>query len=134
MTEEDYQRQLDANPKNVETRQALAEWLDKCGDARGPGYRALAVRKRWPLKSNKKDAWWWSCISPDPTDIVLPDDLWNDWFLLLPAGEGDDLVWPVLTVNGGIKTRRECEDAAALAFAKLPPERQAELLVPEVYM
>jgi|SRR5579883_615040 len=131
--EEDFQRQLDANPKKGETRLLLADWLDKHGDARGPGYRALAVQKRCPSKSETsetKEAWWWSCISPDPNDIVVPSDLWQDWFSLLPTGEGDDIFWPLLTVNCGIKTRRECEDAAALAFSKLPPERRAELLGP----
>ena len=126
-TEEDFQRQLDTNAADWATRLLFADWLDARGDPRGPGYRALAVQQRRPLKSEKKEASWWFCSVSAP-DCEFFNHLWRDWFSLLPVGEGNDLFWPVLTENGGIKTRRECEDAAALAFAQLPPERRAELL------
>ena len=129
-TEEEYQRHLDTQPSDWEARMQFADWLDASRDPRGPGYRALGVQKRRPHESDREGAWWWTCTSPDPNDIVLSNDLWEDWFLLLPAGEGDDIFWPLRTVNGGIRTRRECEDAAAIAFTELPPERQVELLMP----
>jgi hypothetical protein len=54
----------------------------------------------------------------------------RDWFDLLPASEGSKSFWPVHTDTKGLMSRRGCEDALALAFAQLPAERQAALLVP----
>jgi uncharacterized protein (TIGR02996 family) len=129
-TEEEFQNHLDANPKDWKTRLLFADWLDARRDPRGPGYRALALRQRRPSKSKETESWYWFDAPSVPYDETASCHLWRDWFALLPAGEGDPLFWPKCDETAGIKTRRECEDAAALAFAQLPSERQAELLAP----
>ena len=128
-TEDDFQRAIDARPGDWQTRLVFADWLQDRGDSRAAGYRAIAVQERRPLSSThlKRDTCWWHCASGDPLDRthnVIP----GDWFALLPAAEGSRLFWPLLTQTGGIKSRRECEDALALAFSRLPADRQAALL------
>ena len=128
-TEDAFQALLDAEPDNHTARLIFADWLDEQGDPRGPGYRALGANRRYacdeefipcPYMSNR-GKWCWS----------LP----TDWFDLVElAGKGNWFgdekgsqfapCWE-LRIDA---TRREVEDAAALAFAKLPEARQAELL------
>jgi uncharacterized protein (TIGR02996 family) len=126
--EENFQRRLDANPKDWQARLAFADWLDAQDDPRGPGYRTLAVQRRYPLQGHNKEAeaWWWHCSQTGDTEFH--NQLPPDWFKLLPPEEGSQMFWPVFTEKGGIKSRRGCENALALAFAQLPAERQAELL------
>lgn len=129
-TEEDYQKHLDENRAHHAARLAFADWLEAQGDLRAAGYRALAVQQRYPLQGEhsalKTATWWWHSAAGGP--FFCHNNLPADWFALLPTSEGNESFWPLHTATGGIKTRRECEDAAALAFAKLPAERQAELL------
>ena len=61
---------------------------------------------------------------------TLYNNIPRDWFDLLPEGEGSKFFWPVHSDTKGLMSRRVCEDALALAFAKLPAARQAELLIP----
>lgn len=130
VTEADFQRQLDTNPADWRIRLLFAAWLDEDGDPRGPGYRALASLWRHPLKANHNgvEAWAWACSPSDMDAEAFPHFLWGDWFSMLPAGEGNERFWPLWAEDRGAKTRVECEDAAALAFAKLPAGRQAALL------
>ncbi len=113
-TEDDFQTQLDAHPGDWQTRLVFADWLEERGDPRADGYRALGVLKRVPIK-----AWWFQYASAlvnkvSPDTHVLP----MDWYFLLPQGVAQG--WPEI--------RREAEDITALAFAKLPAARRAELL------
>lgn len=124
--EEDFQRALDTNPEDWWMRQLFAEWLDDHGDPRAEGYLAIARQKRRPLqgKNRDRDVWWWHCGSSD-----FHNNLARDWFALLPEDGRSDLFWPVFTADArAVRTRRECEDALALAFRELPAERRAELL------
>jgi uncharacterized protein (TIGR02996 family) len=131
-TEEDFQRALDREPDDWQTRLVFADWLQEHGDPRAEGYRALGLIARWPVSGKMPDGTryvlgnsdrarpkarkWKACIIP------------ADWFALLvhPREALPDLPWNYYT------SRREAEDAAALAFAKLPAERRAELLHTEV--
>jgi uncharacterized protein (TIGR02996 family) len=125
-SEDDFHRALDARPDGGQTRLVFADWLQERGDPRADGYRAIAIQRRRPLDSPQKGktAWWWHCHpSAEHHNVVA-----SDWFTLLPANVGSKLFWPLITETGGIKSRRECEDALASAFAQLPPERQTELL------
>lgn len=130
-TEDDFNRALDAQPDDWHTRLVFADWLQDRGDPRAAGYRAIAIQERRPLMRQhlEREACWWACesaINPPHTHNVLP----SDWFALLPSDEGSKMFWPHQTQTGGVRSRRECEDALALAFVQLPPERQAELLSP----
>jgi uncharacterized protein (TIGR02996 family) len=128
-TENDFHNTIDNAPEDWHTRLVFADWLEDRDDPRAAGYRAIAIQQRRPLQGKHKgtNAWWWhrSFAGNDYYNIVPPD-----WFNLLPVDDGNMHFWPVFRVAGGIKSRRECEDALALAFSQLPPERQAELLTP----
>lgn len=125
-TEDDFQRRLDECPDDHTCRLVFADWLEERGDPRAEGYRALGVWKRRPFLGGSAWCWWWklsgSHFHPDSFHNALP----ADWFAAL---EGDkDSFFPV--AGRRMAAPRYLEDAAALAFAKLPPERRAELLTP----
>jgi uncharacterized protein (TIGR02996 family) len=128
-TEDDFQNAIDREPEDWHTRLVFADWLDDRNDPRASGYRAIATQRRCPRQGQNKgkNAWWWHSFPRadhrDCHNIISPD-----WFALLPPGEGSAQFWPVFTDQGDVRTRRECEDALALAFAKLPMPRRAELL------
>ena len=121
--EDTFQRALDEHPSDWQTRLVFADWLQERDDPRADGYRAIARRRRYPLDSGK--AWWWACRQGECHNIIP-----EDWFDLLPPGPGSALFWPLLGAASGNKSRRECEDALALAFTLLPADRRAELLKP----
>jgi uncharacterized protein (TIGR02996 family) len=113
-------------------------------DTRAEGYRALGVLVLYPWFDATAYPWdyrgygdnlscpgcwsFWYSPSPEPGpgDEADRSYLPMDWFAELPptfryddgAGVHSEDFW----------TRREAEDAAALAFAKLPAARRAELL------
>ncbi len=137
VTEEDFQRALDANPDDWQTRLVFADWLEEQGDARAEGYRVLGVSRLFPshwyegrrevaVVGNQCPYWVHAGFAVGAANY-LP----GHWFVLIdlyasgtPTGGSCAPAW---IVRRDI-TRRECEDAAALAFAKLPPQRRAELL------
>jgi uncharacterized protein (TIGR02996 family) len=130
-TEDDFHRILDDSPADWHTRLVFADWLDERGDPRGAGYRAIARRRRRPLQGRHldTDTWWWHSSSEDRVED-FHNHIPTDWFAHLPRDDGNEHFWPVFRSGGGIKSRRECEDALARAFAKLPAGRQTELLAP----
>jgi uncharacterized protein (TIGR02996 family) len=123
--EEAFQAALDANPDDHTTRLVFADWLQEQGDPRAEGYRAMGIWRRAPFYGTE-GCWWWRntrSINPLLTDIsnALP----QDWFDAIEANDG-----AFFPRAGEIHkhTNQQVKDAAALAFAKLPPERRAELL------
>lgn len=115
-----FQAALDADPGDHTTRLVFADWLEERGDPRAEGYRALGVWRRVPHREFTQSAglcWYypgcgydWSGVPPAGTPRTwLPKSLKAAHWQTLP-------------------TRRAAEDAAALAFARLPPARRAELL------
>ena len=130
-TEDDFQLALDANPRDWHTRLVFADWLQDRGDARAAGFRAIALNKRYPLSARAAglgtDGFWWHRgeLSAPGYHNNIPDD----WFALLPPAAGNGSYWPLYAHDEkSLLPRGECESALALAFAELPPERQAELL------
>jgi uncharacterized protein (TIGR02996 family) len=142
-TEDDFQAALDADPEDWQTRLVFADWLQEHSDSRAEGYRALGMLQKHPrpdkqeYEVNRRFLTWFLLEKQNATKYH-PNSLTRDWFVLIEGGEqlsdegvavgadedswsirGDWLDWP---------TRREAEDGAALAFAKLPPARRAELL------
>lgn len=132
-TEKALQAAIDRDPTDWLARGALADYLEEIGDERAVGWRALNATGRVPWHwTGSKDKGWWT----DPTNSssflkeltrsrsVLP----YDWFDLLSSKETqtfyerDLIAWPQSL--GWWRPLNE----AALAFARLPPDRQSELL------
>jgi uncharacterized protein (TIGR02996 family) len=116
-TEDDFQRALDARPDDWQTRLVFADWLEERDDPRAEGYRAMGLIGIRP--TGDRGGWSWAQVGP-PTPS--PHHLPNDWFYALHNTGGAGL-YPATC-----PTRRAAEDAAALAFATLPPILKAELL------
>jgi uncharacterized protein (TIGR02996 family) len=125
-TEDDFQAALDANPKDCQTRLVFADWLDEHNDPRGPGMRALGVNRIRPSTASVTDQtrlWWYFKSWPGSEDGKIPED----WFDELQI-EGKEGLFAPKAKTHRHNTRREVEDAAALAFLKLLSERRAALL------
>jgi uncharacterized protein (TIGR02996 family) len=113
--EDAFHAALDANPEDWQCRLVFADWLDERGDPRGPGYRTLGARGAFPDVSYLQPTWFMSARFKGYLPFDWIDEMKN-WHRCSP-GEWVDYL-----------TRREAEDAAALAFAELPAARRAELL------
>lgn len=132
--ESDFQAALDANPEDHTTRLVFADWLEERGDSRAEGYRALGVLGRHGCNAvshahvvtwkPEMETCWFSEERIGFAGGALVPRLPHDWFELLGRTQQvSDGAWTT-----EYDSRRAAEDAAALAFAKLPPERRAELL------
>lgn len=126
MSEEDaFQAALDADPDDHHTRLVFADWLDDRDDPRGPGYRALGMGEHRPSKWAAFRQWFWWKWKDGGYAERHPDMLPADWFNAIPGRKDSGVAWPA---GHQQLSRRSAEDAAALAFATLPPARRDELL------
>jgi uncharacterized protein (TIGR02996 family) len=111
-TEAAIQAWLDAHPDDGTARQHLADHLDDEGDERAAGYRELGrlglVAKYYP---GAHEWTWWRPIPGWSEPHYLPDEWWDE---LNPTRRN------YYSREKNFHTRREAEDAAALAFARLP--------------
>ena len=137
-TEDDFQRALDANLDDWQTRLVFADWLEERGDPRAEGYRALvAIGKR--AKSIEMAT---GTGEPGPINFIFGSDrirraklragnelclIPQDWLKLFSGS-----LYDVNPLWRHYHTRREAEDAAAIAFSKLSAKRRAVLLKPPV--
>lgn len=117
---------FDANPDDHVARQVFADWLQERNDPRAEGYRALGVAGHYPM-SHIGQHWLWNRGEQEPPyhnyngqSQALPPD-WHE--RIHPPG-GANTFWSYHP------TRRAADDAAAHAFAQLPPARRHELLNP----
>ncbi len=142
-TEEDFQAALDRGPSDATTRLVLADWLDERGDPRADGYRALAATgaRLVVIVPSHYDAPTRATVCDEIGWIGLPHDwaaaTWAEFprYSFPPAEmaawrEGNRQHTETDHQPGWCPmfSRRHPEDAAARAFARLPPERRAELL------
>jgi uncharacterized protein (TIGR02996 family) len=128
-TEDDFAAMLDANPDDHYTRLVFADWLQDRGDSRAEGYRAMGQLRLRPDRLPSENL----CLyfvaegqiigSPRPFRGVLSDD----WFEMIRHPAKYSKLFPCWTFANDLP-RHEVEDAAALAFSRLPAERRAELL------
>lgn len=122
-SESDFQAKLDAEPGNHTVRLIFADWLQDRSDPRADGFRALGKNRLLPHFSQSSGLWVFWNAGAYPNEVHLG---WDDNYYL----PGD---WFAAAFNKNLRFIRMAyrdfmEDAAAIAFATLPPERQAELL------
>lgn len=117
-TEEDFQRALDADPTNGGLRMVFADYLDEQGDPRGPGYRALGAIAWAPRYSGSGPNW------QVTFNLEGTSDLCREWFDLVNAPQCK----MCRSIEHKDAPRPDLENAAALAFAKLPPEVAERIL------
>jgi hypothetical protein len=141
-TEADFQRHLDLNIDDWQTRLILADWLEDRDDVRSSGYRELGrlrIVPRGTVMDGRGDyiRWIYGTVrntnwrphDPDEWTInhvgmMLP----NKWFVALfevenpaPAPDSARDCWARYT------RRRNAEDGAARAFYSLPPAQRAAI-------
>jgi uncharacterized protein (TIGR02996 family) len=130
-TEDDFHRILDSAPYDHQTRLVLSDFLQERNDPRAEGYRALGQLQKMPAyhKDNNVHHWYHfnksNDVIPELFDNIDPDLQRNvlpfDWYMLTkPGKEAHEAHYH--------KSRKEADDAAALAFFQLPEERRKELL------
>ena len=115
---------LNADPADQVTRLAFADWLHDRDDPRAAGYAAMVALGLRPMQNGSFALWNWRYFQNPPAHLrasVLP----RDWYESLTGSP----------IHGGnwyseYTSCSAAENAAALAFARLPPKRQAELLNP----
>lgn len=117
-TEDDFQRALDANPDDWQTRLVFADWLDERGDPRADGMRALGLLRRCPYQPGRRNNYWtWGDYSSLSTDS---SDLPPGWFeVVFNTAPEDCRNYSEMGRWVRIDTRRDADDTAALAFAEL---------------
>ncbi len=120
--EEAFQARLDEHRDDYVCRLVFADWLEERDDPRAAGYRALGVFRKYPdhfLQSQSSfghETWpWWRGEHSH-------DHIPNDWYGLLEEYPTEG------TVFKDYHSRQKADDAAAIAFSKLPSDRQKELL------
>lgn len=134
------QQHLDARPDDHRARRLLGEWLQWHRDVRGEGLRALGAcgRESRRMFSGGAACYLWYDLTDQMTECELnhiqypqeavhaASDLPFGWFReLRDAVEASEEFKEY-------HTRRAAEDAAALAFNRLPAERRAALLKGEM--
>ena len=137
-TEDDFQIAIDAHPEDWQTRLVFADWLDERNDPRAEGYRALVAIGRRSLPCQMTPG----ASTPGPINFLFGSARLSsvslrsryelclippDWLKLLPGA-----LYAPRPANKWrhYATRREAEDAAAIAFGILSPTRRAKLLQP----
>jgi uncharacterized protein (TIGR02996 family) len=139
VTEEDFHKLLDANPDDHHTRLVFADWLQERNDPRAEGYRALVQLKKRPNQSrySPDDTWVWGRnenSSHNYTWYGINGALPESWLRRIinnhPRYDHDQYSDP--NNNWRYHTsRRNSEDAAALAFSSLPKQTKNRLLKPK---
>lgn len=132
-TEDDFQSALDAQPDDWQTRLVFADWLQERGDPRAEGYRAMGRVRVWTVNVNTSGEGLklWTWYPPDSTSGGVRQ-LPFVWFVALESWEcitsfGDEMD-PTAHQWRDYRSRREADDAAALAFAKLAKKTRAAIL------
>jgi uncharacterized protein (TIGR02996 family) len=132
-TEDDFQAALDARPEDWQTRLVFADWLGERGDPRAEGYRALGTLRFCPFVDPKLSWWTTYPAACCPRSGVRGNgcSLPVDWFDLVDLSPNSNRFKP-LNQKGRTATRREVENAAAVAFGNLPEDRRAGLLAEQL--
>lgn len=125
-TEADWNRLLDEHHSDQQVRRRFGLWLLEQGGAKGEGYLALSACGRdctdGTSATDERQCPYWH-RTKYPVHSGLP----QDWFdLLVFEGKYSDCC-PLWRLNHKA-TREEIEEAAAVAFLRLPQWRREQLL------
>jgi uncharacterized protein (TIGR02996 family) len=132
-TEDEFQAAMDERPTDNHLRLIFADWLQEREDPRAEGYRVLGSLR---LRADRyaPNEWTWYIAHRLTQWSGNGYSLLSSWFLHLEGGvqmwnhkpmKEDDIAygqwldWP---------TRREAEEAAAVAFLRMTDEERAEIL------
>ena len=120
-TENDFQTALDASLGDWQTRLVFADWLEENGDPRAEGYRALGVNRKCPQQRGRYFLW----FAVSGHHLSCPNHLPVAWFDHVAPGDHSGFM---RFDHDEFSSRRDAENAAALAFGRLPASRRSELL------
>ena len=129
-TEDDFQRALDENPDDWQTRLVFADWLQERGDQRAEGYRALGTLRRYPsmdFDPTDNECPYFYCVDRSWSSANLPHSLPDLWFDSIDSPYKSRVDMPSWRKKGDM-SRKEVEDIVAETFARLRPETKAKLL------
>jgi uncharacterized protein (TIGR02996 family) len=136
-SERDFYAAMDAEPDNIDVRGIFADWLEERNDPTAAGWRALWVGgyRAWWFSGSKNWGFWISEGKiPRYRNISAACIIPDDWFRLVVESRharvndlSDILHTPEKNPRYGPRVLLK---VLAVAFTKLPPERQAELLRP----
>lgn len=121
------QQHLDDHPDDHRARRLLGEWLTWHGDRRGEGYAAMGACRKEPHCGIRKRLVWFN----ERFYATFAQGVVKSLCHCLPGDWYDAMRLPVVNWHD-YDTRRAAENAAALAFARLPAERRAQLLKGEM--
>lgn len=121
-TEDALQVEIDRDPDNYFLREVLADYLAEIGDSRSDGYRVLGRSQTRAEESDCHYGFFWIHNSEWPHArnfrCTLPMDWWDAYYRECKPLGGYSF----------LRSRSLAENIAAVAFSKLPPERQQQLL------
>jgi uncharacterized protein (TIGR02996 family) len=131
-TEEDFQRALDADPSDWQTRLVFADWLQERNDPRAEGYRALGALRKWPLLDLRtREYAWTNSGNSVPVNCVIDSGV-TDKEYLTGTVHGLDRMWIKEMGHRAAWTpdapRRVADDEAALAFSRLSAVQREYIL------
>lgn len=125
-TEADFHAHLDAHPYDHTARLVFADWLQERDDPRADGYRALGTFRRVPLHFEATESgteqWCWC----EGTAFSAQQHLTPAWLQQIPnVGPPEAPCKHYRPQNPAHPwTRREAEDAAALAWGRMTRKAQ----------
>lgn len=131
------QQHLDARPDDHAARRLLGEWLTACGDERGEGYRGLAAFRVSPRFCRMSGGEWLWILGAEENPNYREGTRWytehegmmlpRGWINRIPLAHPNDFdSWRYF------ESRTAAEDAAAVAFLRLPESRRLQLLKGEM--
>jgi uncharacterized protein (TIGR02996 family) len=129
-TEDDFQSALDKDPEDWQTRLVFADWLQEHNDLRAEGYRVLGELRRVPDRSVfiLGGACCFGFIrltiglaSPIKARALNRFGLPSTWWYAVEGAMYNSAANPYWR---WFRTRRQADDAAALAYLQLPSVTQ----------
>lgn len=128
-TEDDFQKALDADPNDHQTRLVFADWLQERGDERAEGYRMLGYARMVPFGPKRPTQigdthWGWLETVTGRSHGCTVKSYWHTHLstVWVSAPPGWHKSWSGRRV--AYPTRAEAEDDAARAWLKVDAKKR----------